>query len=287
MMKKTIWLCVMAVAAGCASAPKIPPISDSQKWLPGKVVWRDLITPDPKAAESFYGEMFGWTFEPVGDTGYSTIRRDGVAIGGMVDANKIGTAPRSSLWLCSVSVDDVKAAVTKVEKAGGRVVRGLSNIPDRGYAAIIEDADGALIQLLHATGGDPADVEPAVNEWLWTELIADDAEGAGKFYADIFGYKIKKGPEGADKSYRVLESSGVPRAGILENPFENTRSAWIPGLRVKSAENAAKKAEKLGATIVVKPEADKRGGTVALVLDPSGAPLILQEWSAAKKGDRP
>jgi predicted enzyme related to lactoylglutathione lyase len=286
---KKIWLLGLLIAmCGCASPPKVPSISDSKTWLPGKVVWRDLITPDAALSGKFYSELFGWSFEPVEDSGYSLIRHKGVLIGGMVDADKLGKSPRSSLWLSAISVEDTKAAVDRAKKAGGRVERKSSSIPDRGQAAVIEDVEGALVQIIKTSGGDPVDTEPVMNGWLWTELIADDVAGAAGFYSSVFGYDIKAGPEAAGKDYNVLERDGNPCAGILKSPFENTRSTWIPCVRVKSAQKTAKKAGELGARIIIEPDADVRGGRVALILDPSGAPLILQEWSAPSgKGGKP
>jgi hypothetical protein len=46
----------------------LPPVTDAPtgERLPGKIIWRDLLTNDPAASQRFYGELFGWEFESVG-----------------------------------------------------------------------------------------------------------------------------------------------------------------------------------------------------------------------------
>ena len=33
--------------------------------LPGKIIWHDLLTEDIDASRRFYGELFGWEFDPM------------------------------------------------------------------------------------------------------------------------------------------------------------------------------------------------------------------------------
>jgi predicted enzyme related to lactoylglutathione lyase len=76
-----------------------------------------------------------------------------------------------------------------------------------------------------------------------------------------------------------LWSSGEARAGILQNPFEKARSAWIPYVRVDDPAALAERVPELGGRVIVAPRPEVREGTLAVVLDPSGAPVALQKWS--------
>src|ERR1700733_11155929 len=52
-----------------APAPiELPPLVQpaSSETHPGKMIWADLVTPNLKQAEQFYGGLFRWTFQPVG-----------------------------------------------------------------------------------------------------------------------------------------------------------------------------------------------------------------------------
>jgi hypothetical protein len=132
---------------------------------------------------------------------------------------------------------------------------------------------------LFSDHGDPPDVEPPVHTWLWHELLANHADRALEFYESAFGYRAEPLKKNPSSEYRVLWSSGEARAGILQNPFEKTRSAWIPYVRVDDPAALAERVTELGGSVVIAPRPDVRDGTLALVLDPSGAPLALQKWS--------
>ena len=273
------WPILLALLVACTEVPELPPLSDSGKSLPGKMVWRDLITPAPSAAREFYQALFGWDFEALGNSGYSLIRHDGVLIGGMADANRIGTTVKSAIWLNAISVADIAAVVRAAEKNGGRIIRGPNQLSRRGKVAVVMDAEGAVFQLVQSPTGDPPDADPLMNQWLWTELISEDPVAAGAFYEKVIGFSMEAGPAKAADTYRLLMADGKARAGILDNPFEDTRSAWIPYVRVADAAAAAAKAAELGAQIVIAPSPDLRNGSVALILDPSGSPLALQQWN--------
>ena len=57
----------VALAAACASSKPhpIPPVTETPTGLvtPGKFVWVDLVTDDVAGAKSFYGQLFGWSFD--------------------------------------------------------------------------------------------------------------------------------------------------------------------------------------------------------------------------------
>ena len=52
----------------------------------GTYIWQDLFTTDPKAAEAFYGELFGWTVKPMAmpeaDWTYDLLENQGEGCGG-------------------------------------------------------------------------------------------------------------------------------------------------------------------------------------------------------------
>jgi hypothetical protein len=56
------------------------------------------------------------------------------------------------------------------------------------------------------------------------------------------------------------------------------RPAWLPYVMVTDPAGLAERARALGGTVLFEPRADVRKGTLAIVADPSGAPLALQKW---------
>jgi predicted enzyme related to lactoylglutathione lyase len=50
-------------------------------------------------------------------------------------------------------------------------------------------------------------------------------------------------------------------------------------VRVDDPTALAERVTELGGRVIVAPGPDVRDGTLALIVDPSGAPLALQKWS--------
>jgi predicted enzyme related to lactoylglutathione lyase len=276
-----------ALIAGCNRTVTLPPIVGEQgaSEIPGKFVWHNLVTNDGAAAREFYGELFGWEFDLMDDGRYSVISYQGRNLGGILDANRDGNQPKSARWLSAMSVPDLDAALVAVSKAGGKQVEAPVDVSGVGRVVTVEDADGAVLHLLAPERGDPPDVEPKPHTWLWHELLANHAGRALAFYEAAFGYRAEPLKKNPGLEYRVLWSSGKARAGIMKNPFDNTRSIWIPYVRVDDPAALAKRVPGLGGRVVVAPHSGVRDGTLALVLDPSGAPIALQKWSAEEGVD--
>ena len=273
-------LCAASIT-GCSRSVALPPLVDgpATPQIPGKFVWHNLITSDGEAARQFYGELLGWEFEVKDDGRYSVIRYQGQNLGGILDTSKEGKALKGGHWLSAMSVPDLDATLAAVDKAGGKQLEAPVEVSGVGRVVTVEDADGALLHLLSSDRGDPPDVEPAVHTWLWHELLANHADKAVEFYQTAFGYRVEALKKKPSSEYRVLWNSGDPRAGVLQNPFEKTRSAWIPYIRVDDPAALAERVPGLGGRVVVAPRPEVREGTLALVLDPSGAPIALQKWS--------
>ncbi|MGB5193426.1 MAG: VOC family protein [Polyangiales bacterium] len=270
-----------ATTLGCTRSSSLPALieDESAPKLPGKFVWHNLITNDGEAARTFYGELFGWEFDVKKDGRYSVITYQGHNLGGILDASNEENPPKTGRWLSAISVADLNESLVALGKAGGKQVDAPINVSGVGRVVTIEDADGALLHLLASEGGDPPDVEPAAHTWLWHELLANDAARAVAFYEAAFAYRTEPLKKQPTWEYRVLVSAGAPRAGIMKTPFEGTRSVWIPYLRVDDPAATAERASALGGTVVVAPDASVRDGTLALILDPTGAPIALQKWS--------
>jgi hypothetical protein len=266
---------------GCSGSVALPPLVDgpATPQIPGKFVWHNLVTGDGEAARQFYGELFGWEFDVKDDGRYSVITYQGRNLGGILDTSKEGKMPKGGHWLSAMSVPNLDASLAAIDKAGGKQLEAPIDVSGVGRVVTVEDADGAVLHLLSSDNGDPPDVEPAVHTWLWHELLANHADRAVEFYQSAFGYGVEALKKKPTSEYRVLWSSGDARAGVLQNPFEKTRSAWIPYIRVDDPAALAERVPGLGGRVVLAPRPDVRDGTLALVLDPSGAPLALQKWS--------
>ena len=115
----------------------------------------ELITTDLASAKKFYGELFGWKFTEsktiYGNT-YLAIHSDGRLVTGMM--LKDGNVPDDVVpcWDPYVTVDDIEAAVIKVESLGGKVILPPTDTPD-GKFCVIKDPQGVSLNLITYTGG--------------------------------------------------------------------------------------------------------------------------------------
>lgn len=287
LMSKQRILAMVLVAAGLAacttsSKPDLSGMTFADDPLIGKVIWHDLITEDLESAKRFYGGMFDWTFEdtnaPSGQD-YSVARSGNVYVAGMLTIASPEDGSNYSRWLPYISVSDVDETLSKVTAAGGSVAATARDV-NLGRVAAILDPEGAVIGLARSRFGDPDDqtTSAAPGRPMWTELLADDTSAAISFYQTTIGYDVRT-LERRGGQYTLLGSNGVDRVGIMKNPSEDVKPVWLTYFGVTDPVAAAAKAEELGGRVILPPSPELRNGTLAVVEDPSGAILVLQNWS--------
>ena len=252
------------------------PLSDEP--LAGKFVWHDLITDDVSAVRRFYSGLFGWKYEetrlPNGNP-YTLIVADGRYIGGIVQLDD-PSGVEYSRWLGYLSVPDVDEAVETTRAAGGTAVVDPLDLGQIGRAAAIKDPQGAVVGLLRSKVGDPDDSEVArAGHIVWNELLAADDQAASAFYASISGANAKA-IERRGGQYILLQSQGRDRAGIMRRPADDIDPLWLTHFAVADPVTASGRAGELGGEVLLPPSADLREGSLALVVDPTGAVLALQ-----------
>ncbi len=274
------FLLIHFLLTGCAVMDKtahreLTPVTDPPTGVyhQGKFVWNDLLTGDVATAKDFYGQLFGWTFEQL--RGYTVISNEGQRIGGMVQVEEEKETPGVARWLCSLSVQDIGEAASLFKEEGGLVHEGPLEMVNHGKTALVSDPQGAQLLLLHATSGDPEDIEPVMGSWLWHELWSDQTVASLAFYQKLAGYDFF----GETDDYLVLQRDGHWRAGIRYSSGSDHEMRWIPVVRVEDTEKIAIKVKDLGGEIYVGPFDTNDGSSVGLLVDPSGGYLLFQQWS--------
>ena len=155
----------------------------------GTPSWIELMTPDQQAAQTFYGQLFGWSFDDhdMGDMGHYYIPKlDGDEIGG-ISGQMPGMEGHPAFWGVYLAVDDVDAATAKVEPAGGKVEAGPFDVMELGRMASIQDPTGVRVNLWQAgqSIGSVRVNEPGCP--IWHELSSPALPVATKFYSDVLG----------------------------------------------------------------------------------------------------
>ena len=256
-----------------------PPLSssDTVEYSYGQFVWHDLITPNPDKAMDFYSQLFGWTYKSLGngEMSYHVIYNGDKAIGGIIPLN-VKTHP-SGEWLSSVSVPDVDKAVAYNTQKGGKTLFKPSNFKGRGRSALVQDPEGAYISFIKSETGDP-EFQSADNSWLWNELWTSDLESSLKFYKGVAPY-VSEEVKSEKVPYFLMKAQDLKLCGMMKNPGEKMRSAWLPYIKVKDVEQVSATATSLGAVLMLEPRDDVRNGSVAIIQDPNGAPFAIQIWN--------
>lgn len=274
--------CMLCGTALAALPPNLPPIIDpaSTEHHPGKVIWADLVTPKLAAAETFYGGLFGWTFQDMHtvDSDYAIALVDGRPIAGVLQKAPSGDR-RQPTWLTFIAVQDVDAARRIALSHGAKSVYEPRTYPRRGRQVVLSDPQGAVFAMLASSSGDTPDYLAAPGEWIWSSVFARDPNQDAAFYKAIFGYDVFDLTSDDGAQHVILSSDDYARAGINTLPPGHRLPHWLNFIRVVDAAESAAKAVALGGRILVEPYLDRHGGKIAVVADPTGAPFGLMEWS--------
>ena len=107
-----------------------------------KVEWFTIPSPDLKQAKSFYGEIFGWTFEEYSPT-YIVFKTGNIS-GGLVQEHK----PQEGGISVSITVDDITETLKHIQNAGGEIVVDKMEIAGGfGHCAVFKDPNGNQLEL--------------------------------------------------------------------------------------------------------------------------------------------
>ena len=128
------------------------------KPIPGKFVWFEHFSNEPRKAQAFYGEVMGWKVAsfPMGPSTYDMILR-GDNLETMIGGYATPKPGQRSHWISYVSVQDVDATAKAAAANGGRIVEPPHDIPTVGRTARIADPQGGEICPFKSNAGDPPD----------------------------------------------------------------------------------------------------------------------------------
>lgn len=116
---------------------------------PGALAWNELMTRDYEAALSFYGSVFGYGFDEIGDEGfrYSTMSVDGHIVGGLGAMPAEVPAEVPPHWRTYFAVSDTDDVVARAASLGASVLRPPADMP-YGRWADLADPQGAMFSVI-------------------------------------------------------------------------------------------------------------------------------------------
>lgn len=257
----------------------------------GKFFWYELMTTDPKAAITFYGDVVGWVAQPFTndsmDDPYHVVSGSAGPMGGIMaiptEAKACGMRP---WWGGYIGSADVDADVVRLTAAGAREMRAAEDIPGVGRFAVLNDPGGATFMLLRGTsGGDmPAAPAMATGHVGWHELYSGDYDADLAFYTGQFGWEkgeaMDMGPMGTYQLLsqdRVVAFNGMTGA-IMPRPEAVPVPLWLFYFSVADIDVARDKVEAGGGTVLQGPMEVPGGAWIIQALDPQGAMFALVGW---------
>jgi predicted enzyme related to lactoylglutathione lyase len=259
--------------------------------------WVDTEQPDLEAAQRFYGELFGWTFETATPPGvpvpYVIARLGGRDVAGLSTG-----AAEDVAWNTYIAVDDADAAATRVTAAGGELLSPPEDAGEGGRSAVCRDPAGAQFRLWQARRRPGAQAVNEPGSWNFSDIHTDDVAAVTAFYTEVFGWSLDdlgfgtlvRSPGYGDHLEATVDPGIRARQqGVSAPPgFEDaigwlapnepgTAAHWHVSFTVADRDATATSAERLGATIVS--TADAGWTRTALVRDPQGAVFTASQFT--------
>jgi predicted enzyme related to lactoylglutathione lyase len=231
-----------------------------------RFVWHEQVSDDPKQAEAFYTKLFGWGTEAfnAGEMDYTMISSGGKTHGGFATAMEGAPPPH---WLSHIGVENVDETIEKAKRAGGSVAAGPFDMPEVGRMVILKDPQGAFVSAYQSHGTSEGVAEGV---FVWDELGTTDADGAQRFYEEVFDWTTAD--QGAEYGgYRIFHRGETQVGGLMANQNPSMPAMWTPYVGVEDPDATCKKAKELGANVIVEPMDIPNIGRFAIVQDPQGA----------------
>lgn len=116
---------------------------------PGALVWNELISTNADVARSFYARLFGWKAEiqQMPNMAYTVFSSGSTQVAGlMAQPPDMEGAP--SVWASYFAVADADAAFATALKLGAKALMPLTDIPEVGRFAWLQDPQGATFAIL-------------------------------------------------------------------------------------------------------------------------------------------
>jgi uncharacterized protein len=120
------------------------------------------------------------------------------------------------------------------------------------------------------------DVFKQQGAFSWCELITTDVEAAKKFYAGLLGWELEE-VKMEGMSYNVIKAGGQEIGGIMAIPPQAAGAppSWGTYVTVEDVDATVKKAEELGARMIVPLTDIPDVGRFCMFQDPQGATIAV------------
>ncbi|MER6099544.1 VOC family protein [Streptomyces sp. NPDC001728] len=245
--------------------------------IEGTPCWVDAQLPDLEAGKRFYGELFGWTFDPARDEALLRGRR----VAGLLP-KRDGRMPTT--WTVYLATGNAGTLASRIRAAGGQMVMDPYPVGPFGVLALAADPGGAVFGLRQQGDENGFGITNEPGAFCWMEVYTRRPEAVDTFYATVFGYlgrQVDPDEGGGDAGfdYRVWsppgsrpgDDSAFGGRAVITDDFP----AEMPGhvlvhFAVADCDEACATTIRLGGRVATPPY-DTPHGRVAVLHDNQGA----------------
>ncbi|MCU1533032.1 MAG: hypothetical protein JWO49_2603 [Arthrobacter sp.] len=134
------------------------------------VVHFEIPADDEERAGKFYSAAFGWELSPMPELSYTSIKttptdKTGMpAVPGAINGGMFRREGNITSPVVTVDVDDIDAALEKIEALGGATVTPRQDVGGMGWAAYFRDTEGNVIGLWQTAAGEGSPGNTAARE---------------------------------------------------------------------------------------------------------------------------
>src|SRR5437764_2200536 len=181
-------------------------MGERTSYTPGTFCWTDLATPDPDAAKSFYGQLFGWQADdqPMGEGLYYSMMklggRDVAAISPQPQQQRDAGAP--PVWNSYITVESADDALARAGELGATVHAQAFDVFDVGRMGVVQDPQGAFFLTWQPKSHIGASLVNGPGALSWNELATTDVDASAAFYGQLFGWTTE--PMADEPRYHVI-----------------------------------------------------------------------------------
>jgi predicted enzyme related to lactoylglutathione lyase len=245
-------------------------------YAPGTPLWVDLGSPDLPATTRFYTELFGWQAEDMGEAmgHYTMFRQDGQSVAA---AAPLMSPQQPTAWSTYISTTNAEDTAKKVTEAGGQVIAPPMQVMEEGTMAVFMDPTGAAFGVWQPNRMTGAELVNKPVSLSWNELSTRDLNAAKDFYTSVFPWTAKSNPMPDGSEYVEWQIDGKSVGGGMAMNAQIPAQVppyWLVYFAVASTDNTVKRAQELGAQVMM-PAMDIPQGRFAVLTDPQGATFAV------------
>lgn len=240
--------------------------------------WYSLMSTAPAKSFEFFKNLFTLTnaeFEMPGAGKVSLLQKGEMAY---ADVSPV-TGKEPSHWATYLTVENLETFLPKAKKMGATITPAFE-IPTIGKAAAVIDPCGATFFAFTPNDWSKTTSALGMEEGMicWNELMVKEPQKAITFYGECMGWKFTKEPMNDGIEYNTITTAdGAQVGGIMKNPpmCEDMAPMWMPYMLTKDVKATTKKAEQLGAKVLMPYKEIPNTGAFSFIQDPTGCMTYL------------